>query len=263
MMRKRLGSPVLWGLVQAFVAAALLLLARPGVRARARADVGRLRRRRRVLRPHAAVLRRGRVAAPGARRRDRHHPLRVQRAVELRRRLGDPARLPDPDRADGVRRRPTTSACSGASSGAGGSSSLGAAAIIAAVAWINFRGLDPRRFERFFLFALADLAVQVVLLILGLLVLFEPEVLTAPASIARRRRLRGPRVLVHARGRRLHGAGRVVGVRRAGGGRPARPAQAAVGAARCPCSSATSAWRSSPRARSAARTARGRRRRPR
>jgi APA family basic amino acid/polyamine antiporter len=60
----------------------------------------------------------------------------------------------------------------------------GAAAIIAVVAWINFRGLDPRRFERFFLFALADLAVQVVLLILGLMVLFDPQVITAPASIA-------------------------------------------------------------------------------
>jgi basic amino acid/polyamine antiporter, APA family len=59
-----------------------------------------------------------------------------------------------------------------------------AAAIIAAVSWINFRGLDPRRFERFFLFALADLAVQVVLLILGLMVLFDPKVLTAPESIA-------------------------------------------------------------------------------
>ena len=43
-------------------------------------------------------LRRGRVAAPGPRRLDRLRALRLQRAVELRRRLGDPARLRDPPR---------------------------------------------------------------------------------------------------------------------------------------------------------------------
>ena len=68
----------------------------------ARAHVGGVPRRRGVLRRARAELRRGRVAAPGARRRDGDRPLRVQRAVELRGGLGDPARLPDPDRADRV-----------------------------------------------------------------------------------------------------------------------------------------------------------------
>ena len=56
------------------------------------------------------------------------------------------------------------------------------AAIIAMVTVINVRGLDPRRFLRFFVFALADLAVQVFLLVLGLIVLFEPSVLSDPVS---------------------------------------------------------------------------------
>ena len=59
--------------------------------------VGRLLRLRRPL------LRRGRLAAPGTRGRDDHGALRLQRAVELHRRLGDPARLHPADRAHGVR----------------------------------------------------------------------------------------------------------------------------------------------------------------
>ena len=43
-------------------------------------------------------LRRGRLAAPGPRRLDGVRALRVQRARQLHRRLGDPARLRDPDR---------------------------------------------------------------------------------------------------------------------------------------------------------------------
>ena len=80
-----------------------LLLDRAGRRARAGADVGGVRRRRRAVRGRRAVLRRGRVAAPGARRRDRDRPLRVQRAGQLHRRLGDLPRLPDPRRAVRVR----------------------------------------------------------------------------------------------------------------------------------------------------------------
>ena len=69
--------------------------------------------------------------------------------------------------------------------GRGGSLEFATGALlIGAAAWVNFKGIDPRRFERFFLFALADLAVQVVLLILGLLVLFEPQVITAPSMVA-------------------------------------------------------------------------------
>ena len=49
-------------------------------------------------------LRRGRVAAPGARGLDGLRALRLQRAVELHRRLGGAAGLPHPDRGHGVRR---------------------------------------------------------------------------------------------------------------------------------------------------------------
>ena len=80
-----------------------LLLDRPGGGARARAHVGGVPGRRRAVRGDRALLRRGRLAAPGARRRDRDRPLRVQRARELHRRLGDLPRLPDPRRALRVR----------------------------------------------------------------------------------------------------------------------------------------------------------------
>ena len=50
----------------------------------------------------------GAVAAPGPRRRDGVRALRVQRAGELRRRLGDPARLRDPPRVSRRSRRRTT-----------------------------------------------------------------------------------------------------------------------------------------------------------
>ena len=70
-----------------------------------------------VLRAHGDELHRGQLGAPRARRRLDARPLRVRRAVELRRRLGDPPRLPD---RDGDRRRsrsPTTWRRSGAGGG--------------------------------------------------------------------------------------------------------------------------------------------------
>ncbi len=45
---------------------------------------------------------------------------------------------------------------------------------------INVRGIDPRRFLRFFVFALADLGAQVFLLVIGLIVLFDPSVIAHP-----------------------------------------------------------------------------------
>ena len=80
-----------------------VLRARRRRRQRARLQLARLPRGLAVLRAARALLHGGRLAAPGARRRDGHRPLRLQRAVELRRRLGDPARLPDPDRDHRVR----------------------------------------------------------------------------------------------------------------------------------------------------------------
>jgi APA family basic amino acid/polyamine antiporter len=54
--------------------------------------------------------------------------------------------------------------------------------VLAAVTVINVRGLDPGRVGRFFFFALVDLGVQLMLLVVGLIVLFDPQVLTDPVS---------------------------------------------------------------------------------
>ena len=59
-----------------------------------------------------------------------------------------------------------------------------AVAIIVAVAMLNLRGFGPRRLERAALFVLADLLLQLCVVALGLALVFEPEVLTDPASIA-------------------------------------------------------------------------------
>jgi APA family basic amino acid/polyamine antiporter len=59
-----------------------------------------------------------------------------------------------------------------------------AAGFIAAVAVVNVRGSTPRRFERAALLVLADLALQLIVVALGLALLFEPDVLTDPGAIA-------------------------------------------------------------------------------
>jgi basic amino acid/polyamine antiporter, APA family len=53
--------------------------------------------------------------------------------------------------------------------------------LIAAVAWINVRGIEPGRFDRIAYLALADLVLQVGLVVLGLAFLLDPEILTQPA----------------------------------------------------------------------------------
>jgi APA family basic amino acid/polyamine antiporter len=58
------------------------------------------------------------------------------------------------------------------------------AAIVLYVAFTAIRGAGPRRFERAAVLVLADLAIQLLVLVLGFVLLFQPEVLTAPASIA-------------------------------------------------------------------------------
>ena len=67
--------------------------------------------------------------------------------------------------------------------GTGASGVAAGAVVVLGVALMNIRGVDPRRFGRFFYSALADLGVQVLLLIVGLIVLFDPEVLRDPASV--------------------------------------------------------------------------------
>jgi APA family basic amino acid/polyamine antiporter len=56
--------------------------------------------------------------------------------------------------------------------------------IIVYVAWVNMRGAGSRRWERAAFVVFADLLVQLLLVVLGLALLFEPDVLTDPASVA-------------------------------------------------------------------------------
>jgi APA family basic amino acid/polyamine antiporter len=58
------------------------------------------------------------------------------------------------------------------------------AAVIAYVAYTNARGTSPRRYERAALIVLADLLLQLLVVGLGLALLFNPEVLTHPAKVA-------------------------------------------------------------------------------
>jgi basic amino acid/polyamine antiporter, APA family len=60
------------------------------------------------------------------------------------------------------------------------------AAVVAYVAWTNARGTTARRYDRAVAFVLADLVLQVLIVALGLALLFEPDVLTDPASIGPR-----------------------------------------------------------------------------
>jgi APA family basic amino acid/polyamine antiporter len=57
------------------------------------------------------------------------------------------------------------------------------AAVIAYVAYTNARGTSPRRYERAVFLVLADLLLQLVIVARGLALLFDPEVLTHPASV--------------------------------------------------------------------------------
>ena len=174
---------MLFGLVQGFVAAAFYFSLGLVVQ-RARATPGSSTSSAAVSSCSAPLLRRGRLAAPGARRRDGHRPLRLQRAVELRRRLGDPARLHHPDRADGVRgdRLPggAVRAARGRARGvpvrrrgrrrrrAGSTSAAPARGASSA----SPSSRSPTS------------ALQTTIVILGLALLFDPDVLTDPASVA-------------------------------------------------------------------------------
>ncbi len=59
-----------------------------------------------------------------------------------------------------------------------------ASAVIVYVAWVNVRGAGSRRWERAAFVIFADLAVQLLIVLLGIALVFEPEVLTDPASLA-------------------------------------------------------------------------------
>jgi APA family basic amino acid/polyamine antiporter len=59
-----------------------------------------------------------------------------------------------------------------------------ASAVILYVAWVNVRGPGSRRWEQAALVVSADLFVQLVIVVFGLALLFEPHVLTDPARVA-------------------------------------------------------------------------------
>jgi APA family basic amino acid/polyamine antiporter len=56
--------------------------------------------------------------------------------------------------------------------------------VIIYVAWVNMRGAGSRRWERAALVVVADLALQLLIVVLGLALLFEPDVLSHPGQIA-------------------------------------------------------------------------------
>ncbi|HWT25536.1 MAG TPA: amino acid permease [Solirubrobacteraceae bacterium] len=60
---------------------------------------------------------------------------------------------------------------------------LMAAAVIVGVATLNVRGAGSRRYERTAIIVIADLGLQVVLVILGLALLFDPDVITSPLEV--------------------------------------------------------------------------------
>src|SRR3712207_6679101 len=59
-----------------------------------------------------------------------------------------------------------------------------AAGIVVYVAAANARGAGPRRYERAALLVIGDFAVQCVVVVLGLVLLFQPGVLTEPVTVA-------------------------------------------------------------------------------
>ena len=68
--------------------------------------------------------------------------------------------------------------------GSGAPEVLFAFAVVLLVARINWRGVGPGAFDRAAYFVLADLVLQLVVVILGLALVFEPDVLRAPGEVA-------------------------------------------------------------------------------
>jgi len=57
-------------------------------------------------------------------------------------------------------------------------------AVVVGVAWLNIRGAGSKRYDRFAFVVLADLVLQTTIVVLGLLLLLNPEALSDPAGIA-------------------------------------------------------------------------------
>ena len=57
------------------------------------------------------------------------------------------------------------------------------AAVVVGVAWLNIRGAGSKRYERFAWVVLADVVLQTAIVILGLALILDPDALTDPASL--------------------------------------------------------------------------------
>jgi APA family basic amino acid/polyamine antiporter len=57
------------------------------------------------------------------------------------------------------------------------------AGVVLGVAWLNLRGAGSKRYERFAWAVLADLVLQTTIVVLGLLLVLNPDALTNPASL--------------------------------------------------------------------------------
>jgi APA family basic amino acid/polyamine antiporter len=57
------------------------------------------------------------------------------------------------------------------------------AAVVVGVAWLNLRGAGSKRYERFAFVVVADLVLQTTIVVLGLALLLNPDALSDPASL--------------------------------------------------------------------------------
>ena len=155
---------------------------------RRRAPRQRLRRRRcpggrPVLRPDRDDLRRGGVAPSRAWRIGRVRAVRLQRARELRRRLGDlfldfPILI-----AVTALTVPSYLAAFAAPIGRGSVEIAVAFAVIALVAVDNLTGVSARRLRTRVFITIGDLILQALIIVLGFVLVFDPHNLTASINL--------------------------------------------------------------------------------
>ena len=134
-------------------------------------------------------LRRGRGDVPRARRLEHARPPRVQRAGQLHRRLGDPDRLRDRDRACRGHHPALPRAdlrAGSATAPARWSSRSAPSSVVAIINIVGFTG--SRRQGVLVALTSADLLLQFSLIVVGLIVVWDPSALTGVA-----RHLRCPR----------------------------------------------------------------------
>ena len=128
------------------------------------------------VRHHDAHLLRGHDAASRARRLGGDGAVRVQRAAQLHRRLGDPARLPDPDRDQHAVDRPLPDGVL-VEFGDDGLDLAIALLVLVLVARYNFLGKAPRG-RRTIALSMVDMALVLMIVGLGLATAFDPPAIT-------------------------------------------------------------------------------------